>query len=137
MPDVGTGPKLATIKAEPALKLAMPNARQVGVIERDRVDTLEGRFAAFAGADFETSATSDAVFAYYDSGLVALGWTRDRSPILATIEAAGRAWCKPRMVFSVTIFDPKPAALRGITIPAGNIRYQAGILGTAGTCPEG
>ncbi len=125
-----------TIKAESALKLVMSGSRVIGPLERDRENTIEGQFAASAGAEFETTADQSAVFAYYEDQLGALGWTRDRAPLLSTIEATGRAWCKPRMIFRVTVFDPKPAALRGIVVPVGSIRYQGVIVGTTDTCPR-
>jgi hypothetical protein len=134
-PDHGNGPSLAMIKIDPALQLALPASRQVGTIAQDRSETIEGRFPASAGAEFETSSDQATVFAYYERELSALGWRPSRQLILTTIEAAGRAWCKPRMIFRVTIFDPKPAALRGIVIPAGSVRYEAIVLGTEEACP--
>ena len=133
--DGGDGPPLATIKAESALKLVMPGSRVIGPLEQDRENTIEGPVAALAGAEFETTADQTAVFAYYEDQLAALGWTPTRAPLLSTIDAAGRGWCKPRMNFRVTVFDPKPAALRGIIVAAGTIRYQALIVGGDEACP--
>ena len=75
---------------------------------------------------------------FYDRELTKLGWRVTRRPGLSTIETAGWAWCKPKMVFRLGILDPRGYGRIPLT---GAEQYRtvidARLQGVDEGCPSG
>ncbi|MEK6619378.1 MAG: hypothetical protein AABZ26_00220 [Chloroflexota bacterium] len=127
---------LAALQEEPATRLAMPTAEVLSPVRAERFMNITGPEAAFTGALWGTAAGRDEVFAFYDQALRGLGWQSDFGPGLSTIELDGRAWCRPRLFYRLTIVDPTEL---GRTPARGGERFRtvfdATVRGIERPCP--
>jgi hypothetical protein len=97
---------------------------------------ITGPEPAFYGHVWGTQLTIDQTFSFYDAQLQAVGWVADFGPTLGSGELRGWGWCKPRMFFRLTIFDPANYDRRGITGgTAYRVVFDASINGTVRVCP--
>ena len=107
---------LAALKAEEASRLQFPDAEVLRRVGGERFNNITGPQGSFTGAVYGTQVTQAEVFAFYHRELTRLGWQADRQPGVSSGElSGGRGWCRPRMYFSLVIYDPQRYERTGIT----------------------
>jgi len=100
--------ELRELQADPAARLRMPEAVELGHNARDRRLTVEGSANAFDAYSFGTHASPEEVLAFYERELVRLGWTQDDGAVSkSTTDLRVDGWCKPRVAFRLAVVDPR------------------------------
>lgn len=129
---------LSTLEAEPASRLAMPDAEVIRNVGGERFDNITGPEPSFTGAYYGVRQPSDRVFAFYDRELLRLGWLRDLDPIPASGESATRGWCRTDMRFRLAIVDPNGGAERiGLKdIARFDTVFRGTLVASRGPCPH-
>ncbi len=112
-------PMLSTLKADPAAALALPGADELDRGGRESQQTLRGPQPPDFGLIFGTQADADAVQAYYDRELRALGYVPIPGAVPGAVDLAAWLWCGPQATLRLAIKEPdrayQPSLYRGNT----------------------
>ncbi|OLC51908.1 MAG: hypothetical protein AUH85_18165 [Chloroflexi bacterium 13_1_40CM_4_68_4] len=107
-------------------------------MQAEPFNNITGHEAAFYGHLFGVPVVATDIHAFYDGELAKLGWRVTRAPSRSTIDTAGWAWCKPKLLFSPSILDPRGYSVIPLT---GAEQYQtvidARLAGVDEGCPTG
>ncbi|MBU6423436.1 MAG: hypothetical protein KGQ88_05305 [Chloroflexi bacterium] len=106
-------------------------------VSGERFMNITGPEVAFYGHVFGVQSSVEEERAFFDRELRKLGWTPDFGPILSSGEADGWGWCKPRMYYRLSAFDPQQYDRVGV---ADGAKYatviDARLQGTLDACPH-
>jgi hypothetical protein len=127
----------AVLEAEPAGKLGLPGAEKLFTIGGERSNSVDGPQSSFTGAVWGSQSNLAGVYDFYRVELARLGWTEDGNAGLASGEYAGKQWCKPKMLFRLTFFDPARYERVGIKDGARfAIVFDAELQASIAACPR-
>ena len=137
-PTAGVDLPVSALRAEAASELAPPGAVVLRIVQAEPFNNITGHEAGFYGHLLGVPSTASDIHAFYDRELTKLGWRVTRAPGRTTIDTGGWAWCKPKLIFSVSILDPRAYGVIPLT---GAEQYQtvidARLAGTDDGCPSG
>jgi len=112
-------PTLAALEADSAAALAPPGAVELARGGRESARTLGGVQPPDVGRVFGTQGDADAVYAYYDRALRALGYVPVPGTVPASADLAAWRWCGPQVILRLAIKNPdtayEPSLYRGVT----------------------
>ncbi len=101
------------LQENPAAKLVMPGAQELAHGGNDRQRTLDGTNPAI---DFRISgvkASDSDVHDFYDAALLTSGWMQTKYVVRGTNESRVWGWCTARILFRLSVLDPREAETRG------------------------
>ena len=137
-PTAGVDLPVSALRAEAASELAPPGAVVLRTVQAEPFNNITGHEAAFYGHLFGVPASAADMHAFYDRELAKLGWRVTRAPSRSTIDTAAWGWCKPKLLFSLSIIDPRGYSVIPLT---GAEQYQtvidARLAGVDEGCPTG
>ena len=137
-PTAGVDLPVSALRAEAASQLAPPGAVVQRTVQSEQFNNITGHEAAFYGHLFGVPASASDIHAFYDREMAKLGWRITRRPSRTTIDIGGWAWCKPKLLFSLLIIDPRSYSQIPLT---GAEQYptviDARLAGTDEGCPSG